>query len=366
MKILQFIYSLVPGGAERFVVDLSNELALEHEVVLYTLRDDSQENQGFYVPEISNNVTYKNLKISPGFKPELQMTFSQIIYREKPDVVHCHLNLVNYFFFSSLLFRKKVRFIYTVHNSAQTEVLSKFEKVLRKYFYKRRFFIPVAISDDTKRSYQDFYKLHEISVIYNGRKLQGRSLYFNEVKKEVENLKPTKETITFCHVARYDEVQKNHKMLISVFNTLKDEGNNIILLIIGEGFEKASELRKKAYDHIHFLGLKSNVNDYLMVSDGFCLSSNFEGMPIALIEAFGCGCVPICTPVGGNINVIKNGITGYLSESVSENDYLDAVKKFLSQKDSISRDDLRKFFSNNFSIEKCSSLYLKLYLGQLG
>ena len=48
MRILQIIYSLGSGGAERFVVDLSNEMSKEHEVYLCVVRDFSVSNFGFY------------------------------------------------------------------------------------------------------------------------------------------------------------------------------------------------------------------------------------------------------------------------------------------------------------------------------
>lgn len=362
MKILQIIYELVPGGAERFVVDLSNELANNgHYVGLYTLRDDSIKNQGFYVPELSEKIRYSNLKIKPGFKPWLVWKFYRIIKAEMPDIVHCHLNLVNYFFLSSILFRNKIKFLYTIHNSAETEVASQMERSLRRFFFGHRFFIPVAISDETKRSYQAYYNLNSVPVIYNGRKFSGKTIDYEKVVNELNILKPTNETLIFCHVSRFDEKQKNHKTLINVFNILKKEGSDIILLIIGEGFEDAIELKGLAKDHIHFLGIKSNVNDYLFASDAFCLSSNFEGMPISLIEAFACGCPAICTPVGGIVDTIRNGETGFLSKTGSEADYLDAIKQFIGQGRAIRRDNLTRFYHQNFSIEECTRKYLKLY-----
>lgn len=361
MKILQFIYSFVPGGAERFVLDLTNELANYNETVLYALRDDAIGNQGFYIPEISEKVTYVNLKIRPGFKPGLIWTFYKILKKEKPDIVHCHQNLVNYFFLLSILFHKKIRFIYTIHNSAKTEVKSEIERIIRRFFFKHRLFIPVAISDETKNSYQTYYKLNNVAVIYNGRKFSNKTINYEKVVNEIAAIKPTNKTLTFCHLARYDEQQKNQKMLVSVFNKLMDEGYDVILLIMGEGFENAVELKAMANDHIHFLGIKSNVTDYLYASDAFCLSSNFEGMPISLIEAFGCGCVPICTPVGGCINTIEHGVTGFLSKTVSEKDYLETVKQFIKHRSTIDKDKLVRFYHENFSIEQCTNKYMKLY-----
>lgn len=67
MKILQIIYGLGPAGAERFVVDLSNELAKQgNEVTLYVFDDNG--NNGFYKNEISNNISYISAKIPTGFR----------------------------------------------------------------------------------------------------------------------------------------------------------------------------------------------------------------------------------------------------------------------------------------------------------
>ncbi|MDP4222317.1 MAG: glycosyltransferase [Bacteroidota bacterium] len=361
MKVLQFIYELVPGGAERFVVDLSNELSLTCNTVIYTLRDDSVGNRSFYVPEINDRVKYVNLKIEPGFSPMLIWTFYRILKKEEPDIVHCHLNLVNYFFPLAFLLRKRIRFFYTIHNAAETEVESGTERILRRFSFKHRFFNPVAISDETKASYQSYYKLNDVPVIYNGRTFCGKSADYVKVAEEVSGFKATENTLVFCHVSRYDENQKNHTMLVSVFNKLKDENQDVVLLIIGEGFEKAFRLKAMSKDNIHFLGVKTNVVDYLYASDAFCLSSRFEGMPISLIEAFACGCPSICTPVGGIVNTIEHGVTGYLSKTISEEDYLEAVKQFIRSGKELDREKMKRFYSDNFSIQHCTARYLGLY-----
>jgi glycosyltransferase involved in cell wall biosynthesis len=360
MKILQFIYTLEPGGAERFVVDLSNELVKTNDVKLYVLRDDKIGNWGFYVPEIDEKVVYTSLKIGTGVKPQIIWKFYKILKTEQPDIVHCHLNLVNYFFILSILFRKKIRFIYTIHNTAKTEVKSGVEKFIRHFFFKHSLFNPVAISDETKNSYEAYYKLKNAILILNGRKFSGKTSSYEGVAEEISKLKKTPETLVFCHVAAYCYA-KNQKMLVSAFNKLSSEGHDVILLIMGDGFDNATELKALAGDHIHFLGLKSNVNDYLYAADAFCLSSVYEGMPISLIEAFACGCIPVCTPVGGIINTIEHGVTGFLSRTVSETDYVDALVQFIKSGSLINKELLVTYYHENLSIEQCAGEYLKLY-----
>ena len=94
---------------------------------------------------------------------------------------------------------------------------------------------------------------------------------------------------------------KNQKVLIKAFNRLSVKNKSVVLLIIGDNYDShlGSELQQISNESIIFLGQKHNIADYYLNSDAFCLTSTNEGMPITLIEALACGCVPICTPVGG-------------------------------------------------------------------
>lgn len=354
------MYSLIPGGAERLVVDLANELAENNELKLFVLRDEINKHNSFYKADISKKVTYLNLKIREGFKPHLSWTFYKLLKKEQPDIVHCHLNLICYFFLSALLLHKRIRFVYTIHTSVEKELINKFGGLIPKFFFKRNFIFPVAVSNETKKSYEAFYKLDNASIIYNGRDTISKSDGYKEVQKEINALKPNSSTLVFCHVGRFCE-QKNHEMLISVFNKLRQNGYDVILLIVGFSQKSARKLKTIANDHIHFLGLKKNTGDYLYASDAFCLSSISEGMPITLIEAFACGCIPICTPVGGSIDLIKHRETGFLSRTTSEEDYLEAIIQFIKHGKEIDKNRLVKFYDENFTIEHCAQEYLKLY-----
>ena len=249
MKIFHFNYCLTQGGAERFVVDLANIQSNYHDVTLFILRGVTSESKGFFVKEISTKVRYVNLNISPGFKPSLILKFNKILRKEKPDVVHCHLDLVNYFFPLSVKYNKRIKFVYTIHSHATVEVKSFPEKIIRSFFFKFGFIEPVAISEETKSSSEIYYRLKNIRLIYNGRSFSGKSESFHLVEKEVGSLKPTNETLVFCHLARYHKL-KNQEMLIRAFNRIKEEGFDIILLVIGSGFEKETGLLSLAHNHL--------------------------------------------------------------------------------------------------------------------
>ena len=80
---------------------------------------------------------------------------------------------------------------------------------------------------------------------------------------------------------------------------------------------------------------------------------------MSLIEALGCGAVPICTPAGGIPDIIQDGETGYLSEDFSTDAYLKALRAFLAKP--LDRDRLMRHYQEHFTMSICAERYLNLY-----
>ena len=361
MKIIQLVYSLGPGGAERFVVDLSNELALQgNDVTLCVLRDDQLGNSGFYKRDLSEKLNYINLRIPEGLRLRNILILNRLIKKLNPEVVHSHLNLVNYLFPLTLI-HSKIKFFHTIHSIPKSEVKSSVEYWIRRYFYSRFKMKAITISEEVSRFFLSYYKFSSYNEIYNGRALPKPTSAFSAVRNEIQKFRDNGSTI-FLHIGTCNTA-KNQRMLIGAFNKIMENGNSAVLMIIGSGFdsEEGRKLKTLANDKIIFLGERHNVSDYLLNADAFCLSSVREGMPISLIEAFACGCTPICTPIGGLINTIKDGETGYLSKSVSEDDYSVAIRAYLENKNKIKKEDLIRYYNQYFSIEECAKKYISLY-----
>lgn len=361
MKILQIIYSLSSGGAERFVVDLSNSLTEKgHKVYLCTLRDDTIDKNGFYKNEISDKVEYINLKLKKRVRLSNIYHLWELIKGINPDVVHCHQNLVNYIFPLSIVF-SKIKFFHTIHNDAPKEVSNRLEFWIRRYFYQSKKMRVITISNETSKSFALYYKLNTFTEIYNGRKAPSPSQEFEITKRIVDNLRMTSQLI-FLHVGRFAQ-QKNQELLIRVFNRLITDRKSVTLLIIGDGFDSllGEKLKSIACERIIFLGQKHNMADYYLNADAFCLSSTHEGMPITLLEALACGCTPICTPVGGIMDAIEPGITGFLSQSTSEEDYYQTIITNFTKINEIKKEKLIDCFNKYYSIEKCSQNHIQLY-----
>ncbi len=360
MKIVQLIYTLGSGGAEKFVVDLSNQLAvMGHEVILCMLRDDTDKKLIFNQQFLSDTIKFHSMKFNCGFSLNKAHQVEKYLRRERPDIVHCHLNVIPYIF-KMTLFNQKIVFLHTLHNIARNTGGVGVQYYINKLFYGRNMVHPVCISRICQESYKEYYKLHNAPYINNGRTLVAASLCYEEVQREINSYKMSKDTIVFVHVARYS-IQKNQQLLVDTFNKLSTEKYDFVLLVIGNGYdtEEGRKLQHLSCEKIYFLGEKNNVNDYLLCSDAFCLTSVYEGLPISLLEALSCGVTPICTSVGGIPDVITDGVNGYLAFELDVEAYAQAVKRFIVCP--LSRQMLIGYFMENYSIEVCAKRYEHLY-----
>lgn len=130
--------------------------------------------------------------------------------------------------------------------------------------------------------------------------------------------------ITF--VGRLDS-SKDPELLLASFIELLSKRNNASLMLIGDGI-LMHHLNKIVEDSglgekVLFLGFKSaaEVASLMQVSDIFALTSAYEGMPIALSEAMGCGLPVVTTDVGEVRKLVKPGINGEICESRSPVDF---------------------------------------------
>ena len=106
----------------------------------------------------------------------------------------------------------------------------------------------------------------------------------NKVRKEL-GLEGRKVVI---HVGQF-RTQKNHDMIVDVFDELHRRDDSYSLLLVGRGEEedriKAKISDMKLDDSVMFLGNRNDVNELLQASDLFLFPSLYEGLGIALLEA---------------------------------------------------------------------------------
>lgn len=135
------------------------------------------------------------------------------------------------------------------------------------------------------------------------------------------------------------EPQKNQKLLIDAFALIANDFQEYQLTIYGEG-----SLRKELEDYIKSKGLqervflpgsKNNIQEHIKDASLFVLSSDYEGIPNALIEAMAIGlpCVSTdCSP-GGARELIEDGVNGLITTCGDTKKLSDAMGMMLSNKE---------------------------------
>lgn len=366
MNILEVITDLGSGGAERFVVDLSNELAKTNDVTLMTLMDDkvNPEHRNFNRYALNDNVNYKNLGLPNGFKLSSQLKVLNAINAINPDVVHIHMDgTLNHCALATVVLSWKFYTYFTIHSDIHNGYDNGIVRMLCNTYGHWGRFKSICLSEKNYEDFKAFYgKSSAVRCIVNGRAPMIPTDKYEEVRREMKLCRSSNNSILFLHVARCSPV-KNQHLLIDTFNQLVAEGHDIDLVIIGNGYDTniGLELQYKANKRIHFIGTRKNVADYMLNADIFCLSSDFEGMPISLLEASLSGVPAVSTPVCGAVDLIKDGVNGFLSKSHSIFDYKDALKKAIFSFDIIKANAMKMKDNSPYTIAECTKKYLDYF-----
>lgn len=112
---------------------------------------------------------------------------------------------------------------------------------------------------------------------------------------------------------------KNHRLLLSCVAALVARHRALRVVLVGGG-ELEVPLRAQVEDaglgaHVDFAGERADVADLLHAFDIFALPSFSEGLSIALLEAGASGLAIVATDVGGNAEIVRDGVTGVLVPS---------------------------------------------------
>ncbi|MFT4867196.1 MAG: glycosyltransferase involved in cell wall biosynthesis [Ilumatobacter sp.] len=109
--------------------------------------------------------------------------------------------------------------------------------------------------------------------------------------------------------------QKAHEDMIAAFKLVLDRRDDVELVIAGRG-RREPQLRRLVEelgleDRVHLVGVRTDIRRVLRAADAFVMSSHWEGLPVALLEAMEAG-LPVASTNVGDIPVVLNGGVGVL------------------------------------------------------
>lgn len=308
MRILHVIESLEFGGAEKVVVGLANRMSGKAEVTVCLVKY-----RGELAGDLVSDVDLVCFDMGEGLHLGLAFKLAALVKQKRVDVINVHNWAIYPESVLAAVLARRGRVVQTVHGPYTDYGDGKIQRskrwlrhvVERRLTRLERVAKIVTVSDAIGQYVESDIGIgpDKLLTIHNGIP----STCFEPVKHEGR--------VGLITVGRLARI-KNHRLMIDAFATCLNRINDIFLTIVGDG-----PLRDELEDYVSRLGLSDQVQltgfrddiaELLAGHDIFLLSSNYEGISIALLEAMSLARPAIATDVGGIPETILPGKTGII------------------------------------------------------
>lgn len=210
-----------------------------------------------------------------------------------------------------------------------------------------------ACSDEASKWFYPSTLQNEVKLIHNA--INVETFLFDKSKRD--NLRKKlgihTDEIVIGHIGRIS-FQKNQEFLISVFANLYSNMKDIKLILIGGGDD--SKLRdlvkeKGIEDRVLFLGLQTNAENFYSVFDFFFFPSNYEGLPVTLLEAQANGLPILASDVISKQSIINENLYFYSLDNPVES-WTNELEKLIKSSKRVNQENIiDNFTKEGFEIK---------------
>lgn len=340
MRIMQVITRSILGGAQSVVINLANQLSEQkHEVIVVAGLEDGKM-WNLLNPQVEK-VICKNLQraVSPLIDLKAIISLRKIYNQYKPDVIHLHSSKAG--LLGRVAFPKN-KIVYTVHGfdsiRLSYKVFLPLEKIMQNWCAA---VVGVSKYDVRMMASCDIFK--NVTYVYNGieKATQNFDLQWGIPKNKYKK-------IVLC-IARVAP-PKRDDLFMEVAAKLPDYA------FVWIGNLNRIEVNSP---NVYFLGNIEKAGRFCQLADLFMLPSNFEGLPMVILEAMSYGLPVVASDVGGVSEIIENEKNGYTVNNTVE-EFTNAISKILN--DNILYDSMKKNALIKFEKDLTSKQMFKGYL----
>lgn len=303
MRIGVIIPSLLRGGAERVIAILCNEFVEKGDKVFLLLTEDSQRicyglDKGVEIVDITSKKSRFSGKMLDYIK-----NIKKIIKKEKIQIVISFITRTN---ICAILACRQVGVPVIVSERNNPYIVPHSFKLrkIRNLIY--RFSNGLVFQTTYAKNYFAKSIAKKSRIIMNPMASMANMQIPFSKKRDI--------IVTACRLAP----QKNVPLLIEAYSKIYKKIPNFKLEIYGEGPERENIEKlikdKHLSEYVILKGQSDNVIEKLAEAKIFVLSSDFEGLSNALMEALcvGAACIATDSPTYGNRDLIENGKNGFL------------------------------------------------------
>lgn len=307
-KIVFHLNTLAQGGAERVVSTLANSLCEEFEVIIATM----------WVSENEYAIDKRVRRVSVGLSKEQEnenrikkayhrmCNLRAFIKREKPDCMIAFEKKANYRALIATMGRK-IPTIVSVRTNPYLHYVSRADRIL----------LPLLFS----RAQGTVFQTVGAKEFFAPKVQKNSRIILNPINSKYLNL--TKSTERKKEVVQSGRIVdfKNQKMLIEAFVDVHRKHPDYVLKLFGEDsgdgtwqvLEKCIE-EHNATEYVYLMGGSNQLEKDIIDASVYAFSSDWEGLPNALMEAMAMGLPVVATdcPSGGPATLIQNEKNGLL------------------------------------------------------
>ncbi|TVZ28228.1 glycosyltransferase involved in cell wall biosynthesis [Gillisia sp. Hel_I_86] len=311
IKVLHIIKSLGRGGAEMLLPEtlkIHTTSKFEFHYIYFLPWKDQMVSS---LEEAGGKVTC----FSASNNIKLLQQYSRVIDYCKTntiDIIHCHLPWAG--FLGRLVFAKtKVPVVYTEHNMQERYHIA--TKKINQFTFNSQS-LALGVSEDVTNSIKNNINPKiPVKTLLNGANTDTFRRDPDLGIKIKRELSISKDALVIGNVAVF-RFQKRLVEWLQVFKKIETKNPNVYGIIVGAGpleEEIIQELKRlKLEKKVKFTGLQTDVKPYFSAMDIFMMSSSFEGLPIALLEAMSMECAVVSTDAGGIKEVIRDEQDGLM------------------------------------------------------
>lgn len=366
MRIVHLVENLNLGGAERVVVDLVSEQVRRGDhcsvICLFEV--------GVLAAELEQiGVTVTAMAKPSGPSPATALRLRKILRDGRAEILHTHNAMAHYYgvFASAGLHLRRVN---TRHGMGTL-----LGNRRQQWLYQLAMILTAKACFVCDAARQRFIKDGLISTdkamtVYNGIDTSryqrgGQSGALRALIGVDDNAR------LLVTVGRLNPA-KNHPLLFSAFVKLAETDPDLHLVIIGDGagMEMLHDLRQQSglTGRIHLPGARSDVPALLADAAVFVLSSQTEGFSLSLLEAGAAGVPVVATDVGGNGEIIADGIRGRLVAAGNADALAIAINDLLESRLQSSQyaTALADWVEQHCTLAAMAQAYARVYSGRPG
>lgn len=284
IRVLQCVNNMHRAGLETMLMNYYRRI--DREMIQFDFLTHRPERADYDDEiELLGGKVYYAPRLYPHKLPQYY-AYMHRFFAEHPEykIMHSHIDSMSYL---PLKAGKKAGVPIRIAHSHNTSIDRDMKYWLKMYYRECITGVATDFLACGEKAGQFLFKGRTFDVIPNA--IEKKPFLFDEeIRKQKRQELGLGDDLVIGHIGRIS-YQKNHRLLVQIFNSIAKLRPNSKLLIIGVG-EKEEEIRSLVSklginDKVYFLGKRTDVNELYQAMDAFVMPSFFEGVPVVGVEA---------------------------------------------------------------------------------